>query len=380
MNRANLEQIFGRYVKRFPELNTGGHDEVYKWEIAAQFRPMIDRALAADDTSFPKRLVDVVQLTEQTIDNRYELSFYALSDYAKSEPTAVRQALRDLLEPDGGDLQVRNHRFTEFLNFCQTMHEKYYRDRWRYQAGIRLPMMITGFYDPEHYYLYKALQAKRFADCVEFYDNWGSGTQMDLQVYHRMCDELVKAIRDCPALLETNRGRADYARGPIHPDEALHLLAFDIIYCCSVYGLFDGIHYTMRNGQERKAYLAKIDAARAAAEERAKAEEQVARLEHAEEFFEERLSAGSPIAHRSFGVGRVIGRPGKYLIEVEFPEKSRSVTLVWRDCIKSGIISLKTGVDKGEYDELSALLSRADRIRQEAAAAEEKLAAYAEYL
>ena len=38
MNRANLEQIFGRYVKRFPELNTGGHDEVYKWEIAAQFR------------------------------------------------------------------------------------------------------------------------------------------------------------------------------------------------------------------------------------------------------------------------------------------------------------------------------------------------------
>lgn len=66
MNRANLEQIFGRYVKRFPELNTGGHDEVYKWEIAAQFRPMIDRALAADDTSFPKRLVDVVQLTEQT--------------------------------------------------------------------------------------------------------------------------------------------------------------------------------------------------------------------------------------------------------------------------------------------------------------------------
>lgn len=164
------------------------------------------------------------------------------------------------------------------------------------------------------------------------------------------------------------------------PYEALHLLAFDIIYCCSVYGLFDGIHYTMRNGQERKAYLAKIDAARAAAEERAKAEEQVARLEHAEEFFEERLSAGSPIAHRSFGVGRVIGRPGKYLIEVEFPEKSRSVTLVWRDCIKSGIISLKTGVDKGEYDELSALLSRADRIRQEAAAAEEKLAAYAEYL
>lgn len=54
------------------------------------------------------------------------------------------------------------------------MHEKYYRDRWRYQAGIRLPMMITGFYDPEHYYLYKALQAKRFADCVEFYDNWAA--------------------------------------------------------------------------------------------------------------------------------------------------------------------------------------------------------------
>ena len=81
MNRANLEQIFGRYVKRFPELNTAGHDEVYKWEIAAQFRPMIDRALAADDTSFPKRLVDVVQLTEQTIANRYEPSIYRILEF-----------------------------------------------------------------------------------------------------------------------------------------------------------------------------------------------------------------------------------------------------------------------------------------------------------
>lgn len=50
------------------------------------------------------------------------------------------------------------------------MRAKYCPDSWRYRASIRLPMMITGFYDPDHYYMYKASQAQAYADCVEFYE------------------------------------------------------------------------------------------------------------------------------------------------------------------------------------------------------------------
>ena len=156
MNKNNLNQIFDHYIASFNELNDSKNSEYYKWEIAAQFRPALDEALVADGAELPAKLAAVVLLTEQTIDNQYELSFYALSDYAKKEPEAVRNAIKTLLLPDDGDLVLRKQRFMEFLSFCDEMHQKYNPDSWRYQASIRLPMMITGFYDPDHYYLYKA--------------------------------------------------------------------------------------------------------------------------------------------------------------------------------------------------------------------------------
>ena len=83
MNRTHFDQIIDNYAARFVELNTGDNNEVYKWEIAAEFRPMMDAALAADDTDFPAKLAAVVLLTKQTIDNGAELAFHALADYAR---------------------------------------------------------------------------------------------------------------------------------------------------------------------------------------------------------------------------------------------------------------------------------------------------------
>lgn len=99
MNRIHFDQIIDNYAARFVELNTGDNNEVYKWEIAAEFRPMMDAALAADERDFPAKLAAVVLLTKQTIDNGAELAFHALADYARNEPQAVRDALRRLLTP-----------------------------------------------------------------------------------------------------------------------------------------------------------------------------------------------------------------------------------------------------------------------------------------
>lgn len=226
MNRTHFDQIIDNYAARFVELNTGDNNEVYKWEIAAEFRPMMDAALAADDRDFPAKLAAVVLLTKQTIDNGAELAFYALADYARRELQAareVRDALHQLLTPDGGDLEVRTQRFTEFLNFCESMRARYCPDSWRYRASIRLPMMITGFYDSDHYYMYKASQAQAYADCVEFYDDWGSGAKMDLRIYHRMCDELIEAIKSHPQFSNIRDDRVKFAKKPLHPDIELHI-------------------------------------------------------------------------------------------------------------------------------------------------------------
>lgn len=380
MNRVHLDQIIDKYIVCFTDLNTGGHDEFYKWEIAYSFRSMLDEALAADDTNFPAKLASVVLLTKQTIDNRYELSFYALVDYARKEPAIVREAIHKLLEADGGDLIIRRQRFIEFLDFCHAMKKKYYPDSWRYTASIRLPMMITGFYDPDHYYLYKASQAIAYADCVEFYDNWGSGSNMDLRIYHRMCDELVEVIKSREDLINVNSTRYSFSNQTLHPDRELHILAFDIVFCSTVYDLYEGIHYAPKNAAEKKAYIAKVNEARQVADQQADALEQALKLDHAEAFFAEKLSVGNPIAHKKFGVGRIISLPSIYTIEVEFPGKEKPSKLVWRDCVKAGLLSFKDENNASEYDEMVTLIRRADLIRKSVIAAEKKLEEYAEYL
>lgn len=317
MNRVHFDQIIDNYAARFVELNTGDNNEVYKWEIAGEFRPMMDAALAADDRDFPAKLAAVVLLTEQTIDNGVELAFHALADYARSEPQAVRNALHQLLTPDGGDLEARTQRFSEFLGFCESMRAKYYPDSWRYRASIRLPMMITGFYDPDHYYMYKASQAQAYADCVEFYDDWGSGARMDLRIYHRMCDELIETIKSHPQFSNIRDDRVKFAKKPLHPDTELHILAFDVIFCSTVYNLFEGIHYSVKNAEEKRIHLEKMNEARNARANHAEALDRMARLDYAEAFFAEKLSVGSAVTHKRFGVGTITGLSGK-VIEVQF--------------------------------------------------------------
>lgn len=382
MNRIHFEQIIDNYAARFEELNTGKKDEVYKWEIAAEFRPMMDAALAADDTDFPAKLAAVVLLTEQTIDNGAELAFHALADYARWGPQAaraVRDALHRLLTPDDGDLEARTLCFTEFLNFCESMRTKYYPDSWRYRASIRLPMMITGFYDPDHYYMYKASQAQAYADCVEFYDDWGSGSKMDLRIYHRMCDELIETIKLHPKFKMIRDTRKNYAKKPLHPDTELHILAFDVIFCSTVYNLFEGIHYSVRNAEEKRIHLEKMNEARNARANHAEALDRMARLDYAEAFFAEKLSVGRAVTHKRFGVGTITGLSSK-VIEAQFSGLDHPSTLVWRDCVKTGLLSFKAEENAAEYDELVTLLRQAEVIRKNAAIAEKKLAQYAEYL
>ncbi len=379
MNRIHFDQIIDNYAARFVELNTGDNNEVYKWEIAAEFRPMMDAALTADDMDFPAKLAAVVSLTEQTIDNGAELAFHALADYARSEPQSVRNALHQLLTPDGGDLDARTQRFSEFLGFCESMRAKYYPDSWRYRASIRLPMMITGFYDPDHYYMYKASQAQAYADCVEFYDDWGSGAKMDLRIYHRMCDELIGAIKSHPQFPNIRDDRVKFAKTPLHPDTELHILAFDVIFCCTVYNLFEGIHYSVRNAEEKRIHLEKMNEARNARAIHAEALDRMARLDYAEAFFAEKLSVGSAVIHKRFGVGTITGLSGK-VIEARFSGLERPSTLVWRDCVKTGLLSFKTEENAAEYDELVTLIRQAEVIRKNAAIAEKKFEQYAGYL
>lgn len=163
--------------------------------------------------------------------------------------------------------------------------------------------------------------------------------------------------------------RKNYAEKPLHPDTELHILAFDVIFCSTVYNLFEGIHYSVRNAEEKRIHLEKMDEARNARANHAEALECMAKLDYAEAFFAEKLSVGSAVTHKRFGVGTITGLSGK-VIEAQFSGLDHPSTLVWRDCVKTGLLSFKTAENAAEYDELVTLLRQAEVIRKNAAIVE----------
>lgn len=63
-----------------------------------------------------------------------------------------------------------------------------------------------------------------------------------------MCNQVIEEIKQYQPLLERNRLRYDGRfHTELHPDNNLHILLFDIIYCCTTYDLFDGMIFSKTN-------------------------------------------------------------------------------------------------------------------------------------
>lgn len=95
----------------------------------------------------------------------------------------------------------------------------------------------------------------------------------------------------------------------------------------------------MRNAEEKRIHLEKMNEARNARANHAEALDQMARLDYAEAFFAEKLSVGSAVTHKRFGVGTITGLSGK-VIEVNSPDsitpqRSYGATASRRDCSPS---------------------------------------------
>ena len=322
MNSNHLQQIFSHYIDRFEELNNKEHCEYYKWQVINRFHTDMDAVLSSSDEEFPAKLYELKKLTANLIDN-YTQPFYGLVKFAEEEPQTVRDMFKNLLQDDGGDIDARQKRVQEFLKKSHALREKYYPDSYLYKDDMH---SVTGYlflYDPDHNYIFKATHAQIFADCIEFYDEWGSGDDVNLSVYYRMCDQVVDAIKESKELLATDASRFEISKleneEELYADPMKHILAFDLIYCCSTYGLFDGITFARPKSKERQLMQERKEKAmRLSAtleEARAKAKE----LEEAKKYINSVLTVGVVVHHGKYGDGTVKSNGGTSVV-VAFPE------------------------------------------------------------
>lgn len=381
MNENRVYQLFDKYIKNFEIINTK-HQEYYKWQVAKAFKPAMDETLNAPVDEFASKLYDVKKQTSNLIDS-YTTPLYGLCKFAEEEPETVQQMLRELLEvDDGGDLKLRREHILAFLQKSHALRDKYYPDSYLYKDDFH---SVTGYmflYDPDNNYMFKSSHALKFADCVEYYDDWGYGNDVKLDVYYRMCDQLVDYIKQSDALLKTNEsrfvGNFDIDPETMHPDREKHILAFDLIYCCSSYDLFDGISFVRSKSSERQLMQEKKRKAQELYEKLLEARDNDKKLAEAKEYVRKAYVKGTQLHHKKYGKGTIIEAAGG-TITVDFPKEGEKKLGVYRS-VALDLISIDSEEYKTRISEYAGYLKKEESIKSTISYSEKQFQPYSEYL
>lgn len=383
MNTENMEQVISCYIKNFAMINDEEHQEYYKWQICHEFPFLMDEALNSSDENFPKALYKAKACTSNIIDS-FTQPFYGLVKFAEEEPATVKQMFKDLYAPDNGDLNLQMKRIETFINCSNELLEKYYPGSYLYKQNSHSVSSYLFLYDPEHHYMYKANECNTMANCIEFYDSWGSGDNIKLDVFYRMCDEMIEYIKKSHALLTTNQSRYDgelkFSReGELHPDLNKHILLFDIIYCSRVYSLFDTISFSRPNSKEKKLLLEYKNKAQKLKEEYDVAKELNDMLNEAIEYFSSAVDNGDIVNHKKYGQGTVTSINGKY-IYIKFSDEVEEKQFGLPVVIANGILSYANDDFEEKVLKYKSVLAKAQTIPGRLDSAAKALKQYEEYL
>lgn len=378
MNKANLQQIFSHYLEKFEYItDKNSNDENYKWFICKKFRKLMDEALASETESFASALYKAKAVTANLIDS-YTQPFAGLVEFAKHEPETVREMFINLYSDDEGDIHIQEALIADFFDKSNELLEKYTPGSYRYKQNSHSVSAYLFLYDPDNHYMYKASQSCIFADCIQYYDDWGTGDNIKLDVYYRMCDWLVEQIFECKELLATDASRFKLPESAeMFEDKKKHLLAFDIIYACSVYDLFDGISFDRPKMKEKNLMIERKLKAQRMLDNYQKALENYDELNKALLFVEKSLLPGTLMVHKTFGTGELVSYSNG-VVEVSFQTGNKKLGLAM--ALSMGLMKIADTNITTEILQYIPYLKDKDAIINAFARAEKELEPYKEYL
>jgi len=385
MNNNHLGTIFKNYIDHFETINGKPHNEYYKWQIAKQFRPMMDEALAVDSSEFYQKLKAIQKLTGNLTDSGQTLPFTGLVKASEEDSgaKAVQELFRSLYTEGMNEPTERQKRVDDFLKRSEEIIEAAGLGGRLYRNTVRTVTVYIFLYDPDNNYIFKPMDALDFADCIEYYDDWGSGANVKLDVYYRMCDQLVSAMKQDEALMATDASRFSDDWGidvsSLHPDSEKHILAFDIIHGCAHYGLFSGVNFDKLTSKERQLQRERKKKAEELAADLDRKRQIKENYDEAMDFLKRTYTEGSAIHHKKYGDGIIRSQSGSG-IDVEFSDAG----------IKKLGLAVSTAnniitIDDENYNETIAqyrdvLKKNGQDVSNAVVSAEGKLAPYLEYL
>ena len=164
----------------------------------------------------------------------------------------------------------------------------------------------------------------------------------------------------------------------MHPDQEKHILAFDLIYCCSTYNLFDGISFVRPKTSERQLMQERKEKAKELYDKMMLARKDMQRYAEAKEYVNSVYAEGVCLRHRKYGEGTIINRDGDN-ITVEFP-KIGLKKLGTHQSVAIGVISITSEDYAERIKEYVEVLKKENSIKTALSYSEKQFQPYAEYL
>lgn len=374
MNKDNLQLIFKKYIKNFELLNNKVNNETYKWEIAQEFQNF-----DIDAEDFADMLSLMWKASGNLIDNSQQLPFYALIDYARKEPERVREMFRILYADEYLDTASKQTLINDFIIASEELRKKHFPDSRMYVNDQRSVMMYLFLRYPNSNFGYKAKQAKSFADCIEFYEDWGPMSAFHPDVYEHMCEQIIEEIKKDDALLETHKSRYENTDKKLHADENYHILLFDIIFSSQTYDFYDGITFSPINAKSRKLYFERVEKAKELSARVEKAKADANKLDEAKAYIDSVITVGMILHHKTFGEGTIKKR-NDLIVSVYFPKIDITKILNIATVIGNGIGSFSSAEINEKIKYYTPVLNREYQIPAILTSAINALQPYAEYL
>ena len=321
MNLQRLRKLIDIYIDKFEILTNNNCDENMKWRAMHHFKENFD--LNAPD--FYEMFKYAMSESSIIINNGTVQPINGILKLITHEEDTMRGLFAMLYEDDSGDLDKRQDKIEYFVEETNKLLEKYERGKWKYKQDFRSVLAYLAFYKPEENYLYKSSQCQPFFRYLEYGEEIGYGQYFKLSRYYRMCDEVRQAISEHLELIETHNTRWAKVKDP---QDDLHILTFDIIYCSIVYRFYEFENYTKmirksKSDLEHERLASEVDGKRneldALKAELAKAQAELDELP-------EIILEGQTVKHKMFGQGLVVKQSGTY-IEVAFASKTSKFIL-----------------------------------------------------
>lgn len=275
MNEQALDTLIRCYAQHMDTLYGDAHDELFKWRALKTFRDVWFQDGYADFTS---RFEAATKDFSVLVDNRRMHPRNAVMKLCERAPAEVERLFCDVLfAPDGGDLKRRQEHMDAFVDGMERLRIAHYPGNWSFKQDRHTASVYLAMYAPSENYIYKHSEASDMAQRAEYGFAIGSGEHFELGKYYAMCDEIVARLRMYPELLEEHFAflRAD---DRCAQEQSLHLLAYDLIYCCRTYGYYREIPYVPKQRPVRCTKAA-AQQAEAEAKRQAQIEALLAQLE-----------------------------------------------------------------------------------------------------